>query len=121
MLALIKQNQLAVSIVVIGTLERYSASPALIVTGPFDNSMLPKLLQQHGVGICWLPSICPETFSYVTEEVITMEMPMVCFDLGAPAERVKRYRWGEVARETSARGALDAILSLAKRVATEAI
>lgn len=121
LLALIEQNQLAVSIVVIGTLERYSASPALIVTGPFDNSMLPKLLQQHGVGICWLPSICPETFSYVTEEVITMEMPMVCFDLGAPAERVKRYRWGEVARETSARGALDAILSLAKRVATEAI
>lgn len=121
LLALIAQNQLAVCIVVIGTLERYSASPALIVTGPFENSTLPKLLQQHGIGVCWLPSICPETFSYVTEEVITMEMPLVCFGLGAPADRVKRYRWGEVARETSAQGALDAILSLANRVAVEAV
>ena len=121
LLALIAQNQLAVFIVVIGTLERYSASPALMVTGPFENSMLPNLLQQHGIGMCWLPSICPETFSYVTEEVITMEMPLVCFDLGAPADRVKHYRWGKVAQETSAQGALDAILSLAKKVAVESV
>ena len=79
------------------------------------------LLQQYGVGVCWLPSICPETFSYVTEEIITMEMPMVCFDLGAPASRVRRYRLGEVARETSAQGALDAIMSLAHKVSIEAV
>ena len=121
LLALIALTQLPVSIVVIGTLERYSASPALTVTGPFENSTLPMLLLQHGVGVCWLPSICPETFSYVTEEIITMEMPLVCFDLGAPASRVRRYRLGEVARETSAQGALDAIMSLAHKVSVEAV
>jgi glycosyltransferase involved in cell wall biosynthesis len=120
MLALIVSKQLPVSIVVIGTLDRYSASPALTITGPFENSALPTLLEQHGIGVCWLPSICPETFSYVTEEIITMEMPLVCFDLGAPASRVKHYRFGEVARETSAQGALDAIMSLACRVETTA-
>lgn len=119
LLALIASKQLPVSIVVIGTLERYVTSPALTVTGPFENSALPKLLEQHGIGVCWLPSICPETFSYVTEEIITMEMPLVCFDLGAPATRVRRYRFGEVARETSAQSALDAIMSLARRVAVE--
>ncbi len=121
LLALIAQKQLPVSVVVIGTLERYSASPVLTVTGPFENSTLPTLLQQYGVGVCWLPSICPETFSYVTEEIITMEMPMVCFDLGAPASRVRRYRLGEVAHETSAQGALDAIMSLAHKVSIEAV
>ncbi len=120
MLALIEQRQLPVSVVVIGTLERHSASPALTVTGPFENSMLPKMLEQHGIGVCWLPSICPETFSYVTEEIITMGLPLVCFDLGAPASRVRRYEMGEVAKEVSAQSALEAINSLEHRIVVKA-
>ena len=118
-LALIVRDQLPLHVVVIGTLERYSATPALTVTGPFENSALPSLLVKHGIGVCWLPSICPETFSYVTEEVITMGLPMVCFDLGAPAARIKRYPHGAVAVAMNARCALDAIATLAKKVAAE--
>lgn len=116
MVTLIARKQLAIQIVVIGTLERFIPSPALIVTGSFENSKLPTLLQEHGIGVCLLPSICPETFSYVAEEVMTMGLPLVCFELGAPADRVKRYSFGEVAKTTSAQGALDAVISLSRKV-----
>jgi hypothetical protein len=39
----------------------------------------------------FIPSICPETFSYTTQEAINMEINVACFDLGAPAERLKNY------------------------------
>lgn len=113
---LIEQRALPVQIVVIGTLERDAAFPHVVTTGPFESASLPALLKEHGIGVCLLPSICPETFSYVTEEVITMEMPIVCFDLGAPASKVRHYRYGQVSEEISAQGALDAIMSLVNRL-----
>ena len=120
LVVLVAKEKLPIRIVVIGTLERLTISPVLTVTGAFENSSLPRLLEQHGIGVCLLPSICPETFSYVTEEIMTMEMPLVCFDLGAPADRVKRYRLGEVAKKTSAQGALDAVMLLTGKLATAA-
>jgi glycosyltransferase involved in cell wall biosynthesis len=55
-----------------------------------------------------LPSIWPETFSFVAEELMSMQVPLCCFDLGAPAERVREYGLGRVIRETDAEAALDA-------------
>lgn len=116
LLHLIEQRALAMQVIIIGTLDRYVASPFLEVTGPFQHDDLPRLLQKYRIGICWLPSICPETFSYVTEEIISMELPLVCFDLGAPADRAIKYARGEVAESISAESALDAIMALASRL-----
>jgi glycosyltransferase involved in cell wall biosynthesis len=118
LLELIAQKHLDIEIVVFGTIERLKSYPEVTITGPFENSLLPNLLVDYGIGVCLLPSICPETFSYVTEEIITMEMPLVCFDLGAPASRVRRYSYGEVAKSADAQGALDAIRVLANRITT---
>lgn len=120
LLLLIAARQLALHIVVIGTLERRITSPALTITGPFENAALSGLLKKHSIGVCLLPSICPETFSYVTEEIITLGMPIVCFNLGAPASRVARYQRGAVASETSAEGALAAVKSLTERLSARA-
>jgi 1,4-dihydroxy-2-naphthoate octaprenyltransferase len=43
-----------------------------------------------------VPSICPETYSYTTDEIMQMGYPLIVFDLGAPAERVKNYELGKI-------------------------
>jgi glycosyltransferase involved in cell wall biosynthesis len=55
---------------------------------------LPIIVEKIGANIFLMPSICPETFSYVTQELIDMEVPLVCFDIGAQAEKIKNYHKG---------------------------
>ncbi|MFT3667264.1 MAG: glycosyltransferase [Pseudoxanthomonas sp.] len=79
---------------VFGSIEGNEPSEHLEVLGPYRTEDLPSLMKDHGIGICLLPSICPETFSYVTSEVMDMGMPIAVFDLGAPAERTRNYKYG---------------------------
>jgi glycosyltransferase involved in cell wall biosynthesis len=43
-----------------------------------------------------MPSIWPETFSYVAHEIKSMGLPMVTFNLGAQADLAKSYEKGYV-------------------------
>lgn len=79
---------------VIGTLEGGAVSPAVRVTGAFERRQLCDLLEAERVGIALLPSICPETYSYVTDEIMATGLPLAVLDLGAPAERVGSYHAG---------------------------
>ena len=79
---------------VFGSIEGNQPSERLEVLGPYRTEDLPSLMREHGIGVCLLPSICPETFSYVTSEVMDMGMPIAVFDLGAPAERTRKYKYG---------------------------
>lgn len=56
-----------------------------------------------------IPSIWPETFSYTTSEAILLGYPVVCFDLGAPAERIRAFDCGMVVEDVSAEGMLGAL------------
>lgn len=114
MAELIGHHQLPARIVVIGTIEHAAPGDALQVHGAFAAERLPDLLESYGVGVCLLPSICPETFSFVTAELMAMEMPLAVFDLGAPAERVRHYRYGRVVAEVDAESALREIFALAR-------
>ncbi|WP_162901382.1 glycosyltransferase [Breoghania sp. L-A4] len=78
-------------ITVIGVLNEACALGNLTVTGRYDPSKLPNLLEAHNINVCLLPSIWPETFSYVTAELMALSMPIVAFDIGAPAERLADY------------------------------
>ena len=62
-----------------------------------------------------MPSVCPETYSYVTDEIMAMDMPIVVFGIGAPAERVARYTRGAVTADITAEAALADIMRLAER------
>ncbi|TCZ86177.1 glycosyltransferase family 1 protein [Lysobacter sp. N42] len=122
---LIHDRALPLRIVVFGTLQSSGqSSPHLLVHGPFTPDELPDLIERYGVGVCLMPSICPETYSFVTDEIMAMGLPLAVFNIGAPAERVARYANGEVIADITADAALDGIMRLARRVgqadATEA-
>ncbi len=112
MASIIERERLPARIVVIGTIDKASPSPALSITGAYRSEALPDLLRREGVGICLLPSICHETFSYVTAELMAYGMPLAVFDLGAPAERVRTYPLGVIIPAVDARVALDTLLNL---------
>ena len=84
------------SIVVIGSLECRADSRVVRQTGHYQPQELRKLIVNSGANIMLMPSIWPETFSFVTEELIQLDLPLACFDLGAPGERVMRYAKGHL-------------------------
>jgi len=100
MISSIEKDELDIRIVVIGVISETCASDHLQVTGRYERKDLPDLIQRHRVDIVFVPSICPETFSLVAEEAITMGLPLAVFDLGAQGERVNGYEKGVVIEET---------------------
>ena len=66
------------------------------ITGPYRPEMISDLLAKYRVNLVLIPSIGPETFSYTASEAIASGYPVAAFDLGAPAERIKRLQAGWV-------------------------
>lgn len=115
MAARARARNLPVVFVVIGTLEGGApAQDPVRVLGAYERSSLPDIVEAAGIGMCMLPSICPETYSYVTDEIMQMDLPLAVFDIGAPAERVARYAKGILISRMDADTALDEILRYAK-------
>lgn len=61
---LVQEKMPEARMVVIGALEASRPPRNLQITGPYLHADLPRLLQSHGVTVCLVPSICPETFCY---------------------------------------------------------
>lgn len=106
----IKARQLDAKITVIGTLAEPADPDVISVTGAYEHAELPDMLLRSGINLILFPSIWPETFSYVTHELIRIRLPIVCFDLGAPAESVAAYTLGKVIPMGSADAILDHIV-----------
>jgi glycosyltransferase involved in cell wall biosynthesis len=98
-------------VVVIGALDVAHKSPRLTVTGPYRREHLVDIIESHGVNMLLFPSIWPETFSYVVAELALLEAPIVAFDLGAPAERLRSYALARLCATIDARAALDTMLA----------
>lgn len=81
-------------LVLIGDTVEELCSPVLTTTGRYKREDIPQLTLENDVDIFFIPSVCPETFSYTTSEIMFMDMPIAVFDIGAPAERVKNYKKG---------------------------
>jgi len=92
----IRRQRQDVRLTVIGTLASDTTGGNLTVTGPYLPTDLPELIERHGVNVCLFPSIWPETFSFVCEEIMQMGLPLIAFDLGAPAERIRHYPQGRL-------------------------
>ena len=107
---IIRSENLPVRLLIIGEMALDFHDPAIVVTRRYVRTELPDLVEQHGVHMVWFSSIWPETFSYVTEEVMDMGLPLACFDIGAPAERVRTYEHGLVIDRRDARRALMAMI-----------
>lgn len=112
MVELIEQQGLPARIVVVGTIEESIDSPAFRQTGAYRTEELARILEVEDVSVGFLPSVIPETFSYVTSELMALGLPLAVFDLGAPAERVREYNRGCVIASIDAQSALDGITKL---------
>jgi O-antigen biosynthesis protein len=110
MAKLLKEKYPRAKIVVIGTLETTNKIQNLTITGPYNPNELPKIIESNNVNICFFPSIWPETFSYVCSEIIEMQMPLCCFNIGAPVERVKKYKLGNIISTIDSRIAIEEII-----------
>ncbi|KMO32156.1 hypothetical protein VQ03_26480 [Methylobacterium tarhaniae] len=94
----------------------------LTVTGTYDPEDLPRLLAEADPDYVFLSSVWPETYSYVLSEVWAAGYPVVTFDIGAPAERIRAVGGGILlpfSRDTGL--LLDALLAARDQLATLAI
>lgn len=119
MLARIDRDHPDVRVVVLGTLDVAHKSDRLHVTGRYQRQKLVELVETHGINMFLFPSIWPETFSYVVAEMILLGVPIVAFDLGAPAERLRGYGKARLVREPSAAAALDTLIDFHGQLARE--
>jgi glycosyltransferase involved in cell wall biosynthesis len=106
---MIEEKNLKINIVLIGEISEYIKSEHFYVTGRYEREALPQLIKEHEIDIFLLPSICPETFSYTTQEIMMMDMPLMVFDLGAPAERIIDYNKGYIVDKVSSEAVLETI------------
>jgi len=121
MLGLIDSEHPDVRVVVIGALDIALKSDRLRVTGTYRHEDLVELIEVNGINVFFFPSICPETFSYVTEEMIRLVVPIVAFDLGAPGERLRSYGNARLCGEVSARAALATLVAFHRDLAAKAM
>ncbi|OFA16194.1 hypothetical protein A4U49_08680 [Acidithiobacillus ferrivorans] len=102
----------SVRMTVVGTVDpAYPMPTAVRITERYRPEALPAILEDAGINLVWFPSIWPETFSYVTAEVIALGLPIACFDLGAPAERVRDYALGHILSSSDPRGLLRELMA----------
>ncbi|SFV59546.1 Glycosyltransferase [hydrothermal vent metagenome] len=92
----IDKENLDIKVVLIGEISTPITSPNFVKTGRYKRDRLPSLIKNHKIDIFLIPSIWAETFSYTTQEIMMMDMPIMVFNIGAPAERVKDYTKGIV-------------------------
>lgn len=73
-----------------------SNSKHFINHGRYQREDLKELLTKNNIKLICLFSIWPETYSYTMSEAISCGIPVVAFDFGAIAERIKKYNLGWV-------------------------
>jgi glycosyltransferase involved in cell wall biosynthesis len=66
------------------------------VHGRYREADLGDLLAEVAPDIVLLPAIWPETWSFVLTHVLRAGLPVVTFDVGAPAERLRRHGRGRI-------------------------
>jgi glycosyltransferase involved in cell wall biosynthesis len=90
----INMQELDIKITLFGTTDRYIDNSVIEIKGDYNKQDLPMLIKKSGVNVVLFPSICPETFSYVTHEIIGLGLPIASFNLGAQAETISKYKNG---------------------------
>ena len=61
----------------------------VFITGRYCEIEVPHLLQRERPDIVFLPSVWPETWCYALDYALNAGLPVVSFDLGAIAERLR--------------------------------
>ena len=113
MLQIIENRKLNINIVLIGSSQEEIHNSHFIEVGEYTFDMLPKLILKNDIDIFMISSVWPETFSFTTEEIMQLQYPIASFNLGAPAERIRKYDKGLVIDKINAQAAIDQIVNFA--------
>lgn len=93
------RENLPVQFVVIGYTDRDEAFADLEnveITGPYKPEELPSLVEDTGCRTALFLSVWPETFSYTLSEAWRLGLYPVALDIGAPAERIRESKLGDL-------------------------
>lgn len=116
------ERDLALDFVVIGyTSDDASllATGRVFVSGPYAESEITTLLEREQCQVAFFPSVAPETWCYALTHAIGWGLPIVAFDLGAIAERLRGYPAAELLPlSTKAADVNDALLRSAPGITT---
>lgn len=107
----IDSKNLDINLKLIGYAENIKTSCHFYQTGSYSRNSIPNLALMNDVDIFLIPSIWPETFSYTSEEIMKMGFPLMCFNMGAPAERAKKYEKGIIIPEVSVKSILNTLVN----------
>lgn len=66
------------------------------VTGAYQPDELDRLIDEAAPHVVFLPAIWPETWSFVLTTAMRRGLPVIAFDMGAPAERLRRLGRGHL-------------------------
>lgn len=116
MLSIIEESNLDIKIVLIGSCDEKIENNRFVETGKYSVNEISKLVLENEIDIIFIPSIWPETYSYTTQEAIEMEMPVVCLNIGAQAEKVKEYNIGRVIDSFDPQIILNEIIKFAREL-----
>ncbi len=70
--------------------------PNFRYTGKYDEETVGELIATSGADVALFISVLPETFSYTLSLAFQYGLYPVSFDLGAPANRIRDSKWGEL-------------------------
>ena len=72
------------------------ATGRVFVTGPYEEAEAMNEIRAQQAHLGFLPSVCPETWCFALSEAWEAGLNVAVFDIGAPAERVRRTGRGWV-------------------------
>ena len=70
--------------------ERLLATGRIFITGEYRPEEAVELIRAQQASLAWIPSIWPETWCFTLTEAWLSGLNAACFDIGAPAERIRR-------------------------------
>ena len=94
-----RARRLPLSFIVVGytisDAELMDAGP-VFVTGPYAEEEATALIRAQQAHLALIPSVWPETWCFALSRAWDAGLPAAAFDLGAPAERIRRTGRGWV-------------------------
>jgi GT2 family glycosyltransferase len=94
-----RARKLPLEFVMIGSSEEDApllATGKVFITGRYAESEASHLLVREQPDVAWFPSVAPDTWCYTLDYALAMGLPVIAFDLGAIAERVRAAGVGEL-------------------------
>ena len=64
------------------------------ITGRYEEHEAVPLIRKQRAQLAWLPAVWPETWSYTLTQAWQAGLNVLAFDIGTPAERIRRTERG---------------------------